>query len=91
MTYFYLDLTTSLESKSPIIFRQPTRKQQLLDLAWGRLRLYMEIGQHEGVAIILEAAPRSGYVRAFTGKRSVGEQAELERFRAAGQIAVETK
>ena len=38
-----------------VVWRQPKRKEQILDAVWGRLAFYVEIGEHRGRAIFIEA------------------------------------
>lgn len=38
-----------------VILRQPKRKEQILDDAWGRAAFFAEVGRHRGTAIIIEA------------------------------------
>jgi hypothetical protein len=67
-----------------IVFRQPSKKQRLLNPVWGRLFYFAQIGQRtgkylsEGPAIILEAMPPEGK---FVWSRSLGPEdaAELSR------------
>lgn len=44
-----------LEQLDLTIFRQPTRKQRILDRVWGRFLYYACPGEHEGSAICFEA------------------------------------
>jgi hypothetical protein len=72
-----------------LLFRQPTRKQNLLKPSWGRLTYYAELGViggghlYEGAMITLEAQSPQ---RVMRWKRSLGpdDQLELDRLRADG-------
>jgi len=71
-----------------VILRQPKRKEEILNRAWGRLAFYAEVGDYSGTAIILEAMEPSGSI---LWRRSVDPEdvKELERIRADGdQISV---
>jgi hypothetical protein len=68
-----------------LILRQPKRKEQILSPCWGRLCYHVEIGEHRGPAILLEAIEPSRPVR---WSRSLDPQAaaELERLRQDGHV-----
>lgn len=40
-----------------VILRQPKRKEQILDDAWGRAAFFAEVGRYRGPAIILRPSP----------------------------------
>jgi hypothetical protein len=68
-----------------VILHQPTRKYRLLNGAWGQLCYWVEIGRHEGAAVVLPAFPAS---ESWYWRRGVGvtpdDLQELERLRQDG-------
>ncbi len=73
----YID-PNDLAGLSIIVFRQPKFKEVVLNPAWGRLKYFIEIGDHEGPAIFLEAIDmrRSFY---WPKKLKIHEQQEVKR------------
>ncbi|MGB0680592.1 MAG: hypothetical protein ACPGUV_13125 [Polyangiales bacterium] len=73
-----------------VIWRQPTRKQAILQPVWGRFIYHAEIKRDTGTAIILEAAQPH---KAIRWKRTLGPegQKELARLRADGHVVREDK
>ena len=78
----------SLSHIEVIVLRQPTRKQRILDGAWGRLRYFSSIDNRFCPVIFLEAQPLEG--RRDWGSVSLGpeEAAELERIRSDGHTVI---
>lgn len=72
-----------LEGIKLVVFRQPTRKQNLLRPVWGRLKYLAEIGKLEGPAIFLEATDLNA---PFSWPRNLtpDDARELDRIRADG-------
>ena len=66
-----------------IYLRQPTRKQEVLSLVWGRLAYYTEIADLKGAALILEAIDTSK-PRKWPLSLDPEAAVELERLREAG-------
>lgn len=73
-----------------IVLRQPKRKEELLAPAWGRWTPYVDIGEHHGYAIHLEAMTTS---RPFRWSKSLSpdSQAELKRLQQDGHEVTTTK
>ena len=61
-----------------IVFRQPTRKQGMLNPVWGRLRYLTEFDGEPGIAIVLEAQPLGGKLR-LSKRMGPEDRAEFER------------
>ena len=80
-----------IDGLSVVVFRQPTRKQELLDPVWGRLQYFLEVGRHSGAAIILESSPKGRSRTRFSRSLTPDESAELERFREDGFPIVEDR
>ncbi len=72
------------------ILRQPKRKEQTLRSAWGRLAYGVEIGQHRGPAVILEAVDLSRS-RRWPKSLAPHDVEELERLRADGHRITTTR
>lgn len=72
-----------------VLFRQPTRKQNVLRPSWGRLTYYAELGVvggkslYEGAMITLEAQ-RPERVMRWSRSLSPADQIELDRLRGDG-------
>lgn len=66
-----------------IVFRQPTRKQEMLNPVWGRLRYLTEYDGERGIAIVLEAQPLGGKLR-LSKRMGPEDRAEFERLVADG-------
>jgi hypothetical protein len=79
-----------LEELDLIVLRQPKRKEEVLNTAWGRWVRYVEIDKHEGSAIFLEATSLS---TPFHWSKSLSPdwQRELERLRDDGHKITTTK
>lgn len=73
-----------------IIFRQPKRKEEILEPAWGRYIYYAEIDKHCGSAICLETSDFTQTVR-WSKSLSPDSQVELERLKADGHFIETTK
>ena len=92
------DVTTVLKALDGILpafpdiiaFRQPTRKQQQQQSAWGRFVYFAQIGSHSGSAVILEAQELGTKIR-WSKRMSVDDRAEYGRLVADGHVFVETK
>jgi hypothetical protein len=61
-----------------VVFRQPTRKQEILRPVWGRCVFDADFGSHRGVAIILDAIDLTKPLR-WPNKLLLDDRAELER------------
>jgi hypothetical protein len=72
-----------LEDLSLIILRQPKRKEEIINPAWGRYIYYAEIDKYCGSAISLEAIDSTKPTR-WSKSLSPDEQIELERLKADG-------
>jgi hypothetical protein len=68
-----------------VILRQPKRKEQILASCWGRLGYWVEVDDHIGPAIILEAVELSRRTRWPRSLRP-DQFAELDRLRADGHV-----
>ena len=79
-----------LEYLPLIILRQPKRKEEIINPAWGRYIYYAEIDEHCGSAISLEAIDLSKPVR-WSKSLSPDSQAELERLKTDGHSVETTK
>ena len=66
-----------------IVFRQPTRKQKLLEPHWGRLAYFYEDGKAQGAAIIIEAIILNDKIAWGKSIRPQDEK-ELERLKQDG-------
>ena len=66
-----------------IVFRQPTRKQAMLNPVWGRLRYSTEFDGETGIAIVLEAQPLGGKLKR-SKRMGLEDRAEFERLVADG-------
>jgi hypothetical protein len=73
-----------------IVLRQPKRKEEVLHGAWGRWAPYVEIDDHKGSAIFLDAADTG---RPLRWEKSLGpdRQKELERLQKDGHSVTITK
>jgi len=79
-----------LEGISLIILRQPKRKEEIINPAWGRCVQYAVIGEFYGSAIFLEAVVLSEPMR-WSKSLSPDLQAELERLKNDGHSVTTTK
>lgn len=71
-----------IESFDFIVMRQPTRKQRILCSVWGRALFTVDIGKHQGSAIVIEAQSLGDY---SWDKSITPDQArELERLKNDG-------
>lgn len=66
-----------------IVLRQPKRKEEILASVWGRAVFWVEIGKHEGPAILLEAFDPSKPIR-WSRSLTPDDRQELERLREDG-------
>jgi hypothetical protein len=74
-----------------VALRQPTRKQTLLSLVWGRLIYHAEVAGFSGPALILEAQRSPGTVR-WPKSLQPWVAAELELLRSDGhQVSTEAR
>lgn len=69
-----------------IVFRQPTRKQEILRPVWGRCVFDADFGSHRGAAIIVDAIDLTKPLR-WPTKLSLEDGAELERLIEDGHEA----
>lgn len=74
-----------LEGLRLVAFRQPTRKQSMMNPVWGRLIYEDDFGRHHGSAIILEAVEKTRPIK-WSRKADLASQAELERLRDDGHV-----
>lgn len=65
-----------------VALRQPTRKQELIEPVWGRLRYHVEIGRYAGACVILEAHRPD--IRVTWKRPGIAGRAEIDRLRADG-------
>src|SRR5262249_2359915 len=79
-----------LEELDFIVLRQPKRKEEVLNAAWGRWVPSVDIDKYEGSAIFLEATPLSPPLR-WSKSLSPDRQIELERLRDDGHKIIATK
>jgi hypothetical protein len=79
-----------LEDLPLIILRQPKRKEEIINPAWGRYIYYAEIDKYYGSAISLEAVDLSKPSRR-SKSLSPDEQIELERLKDDGHFIETTK
>jgi hypothetical protein len=68
-----------------VILRQPKRKEEVLASCWGRLGYWVEVDDHIGPAIILEAVDLSRRTRWPRSLRP-DQSAELDRLRGDGHV-----
>ncbi|MGH6620127.1 MAG: ImmA/IrrE family metallo-endopeptidase, partial [Alphaproteobacteria bacterium] len=61
-----------------IVFRQPTRKQEILRPVWGRCVFDADFGSHRGAAVIVDAIDLTKPLR-WPNKLLLEDRAELER------------
>jgi hypothetical protein len=73
-----------------IVLRQPKRKEEILDCAWGRWAPYVIIDNYRGSAIFLEAADIAKPMR-WGKSLAPDRQKELERLQADGHHITATK
>jgi hypothetical protein len=73
-----------------VIFRQPTRKENLLCPSWGRLAYYARTGRYSGTSIYLEAT-QPGHPIRWSRKLGPDDTAELYRLRRDGHPAREDR
>jgi predicted SprT family Zn-dependent metalloprotease len=81
---------SDLDGLNIIVFRQPKRKEEILDLVWGRLLYYVEIGEYSGPAIMLESVDLVKR-RKFEKSMSVERQKEFKRLIGDGHEFVQGK
>lgn len=73
-----------------LAFRQPTRKQQIINPVWGRLLYDADFGRFHGPAIVLEAVDMKRPLR-WPKKLDIEAQKELQRHREDGHLIESTK
>ena len=73
-----------------VLLRQPKRKEEILESAWGRLVWYAEVGELKGRAIVLEAIDFSKPLR-WPRSLSPDRAKEFARLREDGHEIEETK
>lgn len=73
-----------------VILRQPKRKEQILDDAWGRAAFFAEVGRYRGPAIIIEAVAPAKPLR---WSKSLGPERrdELARLSEDGHTVTATR
>ena len=77
------------EGLGTIVFRQPSKKQRILNSVWGRMYYYAKIGRNTGKclatgpAIFLEAQPKDGKL-VWSTSLSPDSAKELERLKEDG-------
>lgn len=81
---------TDLEGISLLVLRQPKRKEEIINPAWGRYVQYVVIDEFCGSAIFLEAVELSEPMR-WSKSLSPDLQAELERLKNDGHSVTTTK
>lgn len=79
-----------LEGLNLIVFRQPKRKEELLNPVWGRLNYFVEIDEHEGAAIMLESYDMTRKIK-WSKSLKVEDKKEFERLKSDGHEIRETK
>ncbi len=79
-----------LNGISLIVLRQPKRKEEIINPAWGRYVQYAVIDDFYGSAIFLEAVESSEPIR-WSKSLSPDLQIELERLKADGHLVTTTK
>lgn len=78
------------EGLNLVAFRQPTRKQNLMNPVWGRLVYEADFGSHQGPAIVLEAIDVKRPIK-WSRKLAIEDQKELQRLRDDGHLVEDTK
>jgi len=73
-----------------IVLRQPKKKEELLKPVWGRLNYFVEIDEHEGSAIMLEAYDLQRTVK-WSKSLTVEDRKEFDRLVKDGHPMTETK
>ena len=73
-----------------IAFRQPTRKQSVLNPVWGRLIFRADFESCSGACVMIEAT-KLGTLSKFSRKQSIGWTEELDRLRKDGHELVEDR
>lgn len=73
-----------------IVLRQPKRKEEILNCAWGRWAPYVVIGNYQGSGIFLEAADVAKPMR-WEKSLAPDRQKELERLQVDGHHITATK
>lgn len=73
-----------------IVFRQPTRKQNILKPCWGRLVYWASLGPHSGPTVILEAQDPT-QTNQWSVSLDPNDKAELERLREDGHHITQTR
>lgn len=81
---------TDLKGIDLIVLRQPKRKEEILNAAWGRWVPCVTVEDFSGCAIFLEAVPCNQYVR-WPKALSLEKQKELRRLESDGHEVVITK
>ena len=76
-------LASDTSGLSLVVFRQPTRKQELLDWVWGRCLYHADFGRFSGPAIMLEAHDFPALWR-YPRALSMELREEVERLRVDG-------
>jgi hypothetical protein len=79
-----------LEDLSLIILRQPKRKEEIINPAWGRYIYYTEIDRYNGSAISLESIDLTKPIR-WAKSLTPDEQVELERLKTDSHQIETTK
>lgn len=79
-----------LEGLQMVLLRQPKKKEVVLSRVWGRL-CFVEIGQHDGWAVIIEAQEPDKEKKWGTTSATPAEALELDRLRADGHIMLRRK
>jgi hypothetical protein len=74
-----------------VVLRQPTRKEEALRPAWGRMHWCAELDGYTGPAITLDAVDLSRPILRWSTSLSPLDEAELERMRQVGFAISRTK
>ena len=67
-----------------IVLRQPTRKQKLMEPAWGRYRYFSTLPHIYGLAIVLEAQNKSPHEKHWSTTLTPFDERELQRMADSG-------
>lgn len=73
-----------------VVFRQPKRKEETLNPAWGRMSYFADINKHSGPAIFLDAQ-KTNLVMKWPKSLSPFEMSELERLKSDGHEIIAEK
>jgi hypothetical protein len=79
-----------IEEISLIVFRQPKRKEEIINRAWGRYVYYADIGKYSGPGIYLEAQPINCKIK-WPLSATPDQLKEIQRLEEDGHIITRDK